>query len=460
MRWTRPLAALTTAGLLLAACGQATADDPLADDAADDAADAPDPDATHPYAPDPDATDPDAADPDAADRSDVPSPTLVRELNPDDVASLGAAVTAFGFDLHRTLLDEAAAGVSEPGTGNLVTSPLSAAVLLAMVAAGAEGETAEQLAAVLHLDDHLDARFATLLAQLTATDDVTLTSANGLWANEGVDLEPGYTALVEEVFDAEVQQVPLGDPQTAAAIDDWVEQHTEGMIDELADGLGLPDGGAVLLLANAIAFLGEWSVAFDPEFTTERGFTLSDGTIVELPLMYRASDPEAPVLTATREGYQVLRLTYGTEGRFGMEIFLPDPDNDLPTLLTTLDAEEWAAAVAALEERAVDVTLPRFTLEGEQDLGGALRARGVTRALGPDAELAPMTPAAVFLDRVVQVTYLEVDEEGTRAAAVTGGLMTTSAPPQFTVDRPFALTISESDSGTVLLLATIEDPRG
>ncbi len=448
MRFTRPLAALTAAGLLLAACGQAAPDGAPTDPTGDGTADAADPDTA------------DAADPDTADRPDAPTPTLVRDLDPDDAADLGAAVTAFGFDLHRALLDEAAADATEPGTGNLVTSPLSAAVLLAMVAAGAEGETAEQLADVLHLDDHLDARFATLLEQLTATEDVTLTSANGLWANDGVDLEAGYTAIVEEVFDAEVQQVPLGDPQTAAAIDDWVEQHTEGMIDELADGLGLPDGTAVLVLANAIAFLGEWSEGFDPEFTTEREFTLSDGTVVEVPLMYRASDPEAPVHTATRDGYQVLRLTYGEQGRFGMEVFLPDPDNDLPTLLAALDAEEWAAAVAALEERAVDVTLPRFTLEGEQDLDGALRALGATRVLGPEAQLAPMTSAAAFLDRVMQATYLEVDEEGTRAAAVTGGIMATSAPPRFTVDRPFALTISDRDSGTVLLLASIEDPRG
>lgn len=459
MRLIRPLAALTVAGLLLAACGQAAPDG-----GPDDAPDAPPADGADADAQEPDAQEPDAPEPDAPESDepehDAPAPTLVRDLDPDDAAPLGAAVTAFGFDLHRTLLDEASADATTDGADNLVTSPLSAAVLLAMVAAGAEGETAGQLADVLHLDDHLDARFAALLEQLTATDDVTLTSANALWANEGVALEPGYATTVEEVFDAEVQQVALGDPLTAAAIDDWVEEHTAGMIDELADGLGLPDANAVLVLANAIAFLGEWSVGFDPDSTSEREFTLSDGTVVEVPLMYRASDPEAPVLTASRDGYEVLRLTYGDEGRFGMEVFLPDADNDLPTMLATLDAEEWAAAIAALEERSVDVSLPRFTLEGELQLDGALQALGATRVFGSDAQLAPMTPAAVFLDRVVQATYLEVDEEGTRAAAVTGGIMATSAPPRFTVDRPFALTISDRDTGTVLLLASIEDPRG
>lgn len=154
------------------------------------------------------------------------------------------------------------------------------------------------------------------------------------------------------------------------------------------------------------------------------------------------------------------RLPYGEDERYGMEILLPDEDSGLPRLLSSLDAAEWAAAVAALEPHTIgELALPRFELEWKADLNDPLAALGMGSAFG-GGDFTPMSPENPFLGPVVQKTYLRVDEAGTEAAAVTGGVMAESAGHSFRVDRPFAFTISDSQTGTILFLGTVADPRG
>lgn len=379
---------------------------------------------------------------------------LVGQLTEDDAAALAAAVNAFGLDLHRAL---AASG------GNVVTSPLSVAVLLAMVAAGAGGDTAAQMADVLNLDDVRDTRFGALLRELSASDDVTLSVANALWANQGTPLEEDYLAFVRGVFGATVDEVPLGEQATADEIDEWVRDRTEGLIEDIAQDLGLPDPGMALVLVNAVYFLGEWTDQFDPDDTRDADFHLPDGTTVQVPTMHRSPDPDhrAVPSLATRDGYRVLRLPYGDDERYGMEIFLPDEDGDLASLLERLDGDEWAAAVADLSPSAmIEVALPRFELEWEAKLNDVLQALGMELPFSAGADFSPMTSAGVWLETVYHKTYIRVDEEGTEAAAVTGGAMPTSMPMPFAVDRPFAFTVSDATTGTVLFLGSVEDPRG
>jgi serine protease inhibitor len=375
-------------------------------------------------------------------------------LSEDEAAAMAAAVNAFGFDLHRVLV-----GGADGEGANVVTSPLSVAVLLAMVAAGAGGETAAQMAEVLHLDQARDPRMAALLRHVADTADVTLSVANALWANDGVPFEEDYVTFVRRVFGATIEEAPLGAPETAEAIDDWVVERTRGLIEGIADDLGLPDPSIVLVLVNAVYFLGEWSVQFDPELTSERGFTLGDGTLVEIPTMYRPVQADGPVELARRDGYEVLRLSYGDEQRYAMEVFLPDVERDLAWLLDRLDPGERREAIAELEPTSVDVVLPRFELEWEAELNDVLVDLGMDLPFGPGADFSPMSPAAPWLDVVVHKTYVRVDEQGTEAAAVTGGAMTTSMPPSFTVDRPFLFTITDTQTDTVLFLGSVTDPR-
>jgi serpin B len=391
---------------------------------------------------------------DAGGDQPAPAPvSLLTDLEPGDAAAVGKAVNGFGFDLFGQLAT---------GDENAVTSPLSAAVLLAMVLAGAGGDTAEAMAEALHLSDPRDVRVGELLAQLAGSDDVTLSVANALWADPEIPFEDDYVGFVRDGFGATLENADLGSPATAEAIDAWADQQTEGRIDAIAEDLGLPNPDVALVLLNAVYFLGEWTTQFDPDDTTDQPFTFTDGTEADVPLMQLLGQELA---YAQRDGYQLLRLPYGEQGRYGMEVLLPDPDSGLPELLDTLDLAEWQAAVGSLSVQTVDeVALPRFELQWGEQLNESLEQLGMALALDPGrADFTPMSPADLYLDQVVQKTFIKVDEQGTEAAAVTGGGMgITSLQPQvvFRADRPFAFTISDAETGTILFLGAVADPRG
>ncbi|MEX1164276.1 MAG: serpin family protein [Nitriliruptor sp.] len=373
---------------------------------------------------------------------------LAGSLSPEEAAAAAEGVNAFGFDLHGA--------VAEPGQ-NTVTSPLSASVLLAMVAAGGGGETAKEMVEVLRLEEARDTRYAALLADLTDASDVTLSVANSLWAAEGYPFEDDYIDFVQDTFGATLDEVDLGEQQSADRIDDWVEDRTEGLIEEIAEDLDLPNPQAVLVLLNAVYFLGTWTTTFDEAETRDAPFTLADGSKVEVPTMYR-SDPE--VETAGGEGFTMFRLPYGDDERFGMEVLLPDEGMVLDDLLGQLDADTWQGTVDQLASSTPSqLALPRFELEWDATLNDALQDLGIVSAFG-GGDFTPMSPANPWLDTVVQKTYIRVDEEGTEAAAVTGGVMRESeGPPPLLVDRPFAFTVSDRDTGTILFLGTVHDPR-
>nr|WP_281243400.1 serpin family protein [Jiangella alba] len=373
---------------------------------------------------------------------------MVTELDPADTGAVASSVNQFGFDLLAQVGD---------GTQNTVTSPVSAAALLAMVLAGAGGRTADEMAAVLHLDDSRDVRVGALLRDLADTDDVTLSVANALWARDGYPFEANYLAFARDSFGATVDDADLGSQETADEIDSWVREQTEDRIDGIAADLGLPSGDAVLVLLNAVYFLGTWTTQFDPADTRDGGFRLSDGSTATVPLMHRT---EVSVPVVQRDGYRMLRLPYGEDERYAMEILLPDEDVPLPRLLGSLDAVEWADAVAALQPAKIgDLALPRFELQWKADLNDPLRALGMNSAFD-GGDFTPMSPENPFLGPVVQKTYLRVDEAGTEAAAVTGGVMLESAGQSFRADRPFAFTISDTQTGAIVFLGAVTDPRG
>lgn len=374
---------------------------------------------------------------------------LAGSLSAEEAATAAEGVNAFGFDMHTA--------VAQDGD-NTVTSPLSASVLLAMVAAGAGGDNAEEMVQLLRLDGPQDTRNAALLAALVDSDDVTLAIANSLWAAEGYPFENDYTSFVQATYGATLDEVDLGSQAAAEAIDHWVDERTNGLIDEMAADLDLPDPQAVLVLLNAVHFLGTWTTSFDEGDTREAPFTLAGGDEVEVPMMHLRG---AQVETSFGDGFQMLRLPYGDEGRFGMEVMLPDEGVALDGLLTHLDADVWRDAVDDLQTTTLsEIALPRFELEWDANLNQVLQSLGMVSAFG-GGDFTPMSPANPFLSTVVQKTYIRVDEKGTEAAAVTGGVMGESAgPPSFRVDRPFAFTVSDRETGAVLFLGSVHDPRG
>lgn len=434
MSLSRVVAALLAGALLLTGCGstQAGDDGDGGSSAAGTGEDA--------------GADESAASP-SLDPGPAPRVDVVADLDAADANTVGASVNQFGFDLLGQLTD---------GSQNTVTSPVSVASMLAMLLAGAGGTTADAMAGTLHLDDPRDVRVGALLRELSDTTDVTLSTANALWAQEGLPFEQGYLDFVRESFGATVDETDLGSQATADEIDAWVREHTEDRIKGIARDLGLPDPAA-LVLVNAVYFLGTWTTQFNPADTRPEAFTLADGGSADVPLMVLR---EQTLPVAVRDGYTMLRLPYGADGRYGMEILLPDAGSGLPQLLSSLDAAEWSAAVAALApEELQTVAVPKFELEWSSDLGAALTALGMGPAF-QGGDFRPMSPAPQSLGSVVHKTYIRVDEAGTEAAAVTGGMTRTSAGESFRADRPFAFTISDSQTGTIVFLGAVTDPRG
>lgn len=382
---------------------------------------------------------------------------VVADLTADEIADLAGSINEFGFDLHRALAVEE--------DGNVVTAPVSVAVLLAMVAAGADGQTAQQMADVLHVDEVRDNRFAVLLQRIVGTDDVTVEVANALWAAEDVELFADYLDWVRAAFSATAETAALDQQSGADAIDAWVRQNTNDRIQGIARDLGLPDPDVMVVLANAVYFLGQWTTQFDPKATRDAPFRLSDGTTVQVPTMHRSGAGQGDQLeTAGRPGHSVIRLSYGDTGRFGMEFFVPTDGRPLDEFMTTFDQDIWADGVAALHPvpSSAPLAVPTFELEWGRTLNDVLSALGMPLAFDRNAaDFGRMSALQLFLDSVVHKTYVRVDEEGTEAAAVTGGGMAvTSAPEPIAVDRSFVFTISDRDTGTILFLGTVEDPRG
>jgi serpin B len=298
------------------------------------------------------------------------------------------------------------------------------------------------------------------LRTLADTDQVTLSVADALWVDRGWPLAEDYLTYVRRTFGATVEQDDLGSRDAARAIDAWARENTNGLIRGIATDLGLPDPDAVLVLLNAVYFLGEWTTRFDDADTRPEPFTRPDGGRVVAPTMHL--NGETFGLTQ-RDGYRMLRLPYGEDGRYGMEVLLPDDGNSLANLLGSLDAARWRAAVDSLTEQTVDeLALPRFELRWKGELTDSLQRLGISAAFTPGrADFRPLCPLDTWLDTVVHKTYVRVDERGTEAAAVTGGTMVTSArlnKTVFRVDRPFAFTISDRQTGTILFLGTVTDP--
>ncbi|MEU4428795.1 serpin family protein [Actinoplanes sp. NPDC024001] len=378
---------------------------------------------------------------------------LVADLAPGDTAAVAQAVNAFAFDLF---------GEVAADRQNTVTAPLSMTVLLAMLLAGADGDTAAELARVLHLDDRRDVRVGALLRQLSDTDEVTLSVANSLWSGAGVPLEESYLTFLRSTFGATAEQRDLGSAETAEAIDAWASENTNGLIDRIAADLGLPDPAVVLALLNAVYFLGEWKTRFDSDATRPEPFAVAGASPADVPTMRLTGESFGH---AQRDGYRMLRLPYGEDGRYGMEIMLPDNGKTLAGMLSTLDAAEWRAATGALTGQPVDLlTLPRFELRWKGEMTEPLRRLGLSDAFVPGrADFRPMSPVAPAVQTVVHKTYIRVDEKGTEAAAVSGGAMAVSSltgSREFRVDRPFAFSISDRQTGAILFLGSVTDPRG
>jgi serine protease inhibitor len=379
-------------------------------------------------------------------------------------SNVAAADNAFGFRLLNAVQKAIP-------SGNVVLSPVSAALNLSMVLSGADGQTGQEMLSVLSLSgwefNAINEANAQLIKVIrTPANSITLSVADSLWADSRrVTLRPDYVKQTQAWYDAEVTDIDFSDPAAATRINGWASKETHGRVAKVIDRI---DPADVVLLLNAVYFKGQWTHKFDKAQTQQRDFTLAGGSIKRVLRMAQSGRFdyfETPQL-------QAIRLSFG-DGDLAMEVLLPAKSSSLSALEAQLTAQHWTNWQGQYAPRSGTIELPRFELKSNYRLNEPLQALGMTRAFHPDgAQLAGLFSSApgqprtshFAISSVVQSTYWKVDEEGSEAAAVTttgiraAAIARPAQPFQMIVDRPFFCAIEDRRSGALLFVGAIYDP--
>ncbi|HEY9450834.1 MAG TPA: serpin family protein [Gemmatimonadaceae bacterium] len=363
--------------------------------------------------------------------------------------------TGFGLALLRGVNERTSAD------SNVFISPLSASMALGMTATGAAGETLDSMRTVLGYPNvelqEMDESYRSLIDLLRGLDpSVDFRIANSIWYRDGLSVEQSFVDATKKYFDAEVASLDFGSPGAVGTINDWVKRSTNDKIDEIITTI--PDD-IVMYLVNAIYFKGSWTAQFDRSMTSDQPFYAANGSHPSVPMMWVEGNFPA---AATGE-YTAVELPYGG-GAYSMVIVVPGEELSVDSLITELDTDRWEALLAGLTEHNGIVELPKFRLEWKDSLEAPLIDMGMGIAFDPNrADFSRISrQTSLLISSVDQKTFVNVDEEGTEAAAVTSvGIGPTSAPsPLLRADRPFLFAIRERFSGTLLFIGKMAVPPG
>ncbi len=365
----------------------------------------------------------------------------------------------FGIKLFQKI-------VEAEGDNNVFISPLSVAMSLGMAYNGAGGGTREAMGQILELSglsiEQVNESYQYLIETLTGLDPtVRFEIANSIWYDQTFpEPQAGFLAACQDYFSALVTGLDFGASDAAATINTWVEDQTNGRIDQIVDDPINPL--YVMFLINAIYFKGDWTYRFDEDLTEDDIFFLPDGS----EKICRMMAQRGRYWHYTGDGFWALDLPYG-DADFRMTIVLPDEGVDLDSLIAGIDPVNWDQSLmddwlTNLHRDSLDIFIPRFALEYELTLKEVLTALGMGVAFTPAADFTNMyTAGGVWIDEVKHKTFVEVNEEGTEAAAVTSTAVATGIGEDvFHVNRPFAFVIRENYSGTILFIGKIVDPTG
>jgi serpin B len=343
---------------------------------------------------------------------------------------------------------------------NVFISPFSISTALTMTYNGAVGQTKEEMEEALRYRDidieEVNNTYKNLIPYLSNVDkDVEIDISNSIWYREGEAIKEEFLSTNTDVFDARVEGVDFTDLETVDTINGWIEESTKGKIEKMLDA-PLP-GDVVMYLINAVYFKGTWKYEFDEEDTYDGLFTDINGSEQEVKMMSRQTDS----LYGEGENYKTVKLPYGNE-KVSMYFVLPKEGtiNDLIDTLNKDKLDEIRNSVAGQEDFLIQI--PKFKLEyGIKEISESLKNMGMPTAFSPGADFSNIREG-LFISRVLHKAVVEVNEQGSEAAATTVVEMKESAMHEeknFIADRPFVFFIAEEDTGTVLFLgkyATVE----
>ena len=393
----------------------------------------------------------------------------------EHLLSMALSSNDFGLDLYRQL----AAGK----TGNLFCSPSSIHTALTMTFAGARGNTEDQMAGVLHLprfgavamgpeaveklkrrsQQHVHHSYTRFLNQLQPGKDAgyQLSVANALWGQKGAKWLPEFLKIQKNNYGAPLQEVDFKTATEDArkTINGWVEDKTKDKIKDLLQP-GVLTGATRLVLTNAIYFKGFWATQFKKSRTREMPFKLGGGKTVKAPMMFQ----NHTFGYAADDSVQVLSMPYRGKD-LSMLVVLPKKVDGLKDVEGKLSAKQLDGWVGRLRQRKVDVYLPRYKMTSQFSLNNVLTKMGMADAFDPNkADLSGMSGSRnLFISAVVHKAFVDVNEEGTEAAAATAVVIALKSAPAmpliFRADHPFLFLIRHNNSGAILFLGRVMNPK-
>ena len=383
------------------------------------------------------------------------SPRLNAELANAPVDSkVVAANTKFGFKLYKEIL-------KQDSNKNVFVSPTSVAIALSMTYNGASGETQQAMAKALELQGIAlptvnQANNALKASLQNADPDVQLSIANSLWAKQGFTFKPDFIERNRQFYGAKVTELDFASSDASRTINNWVKENTRGKIEQIIDQIKPNDA---LFLINAIYFKGSWTDKFKKSQTADLPFYLSDGSQKQHPMMSQSGEYQY----YDNETFQAISLLYG-KGRMSLYVFLPKKNTNIEAFQQQLTAENWQQWMNQFGMQNGSIQLPRFKLDYDIQLNTALEALGMESAFSDEANFSNMTSSSVAINEVKHKTFVEVNEEGTEAAAATSVTVPTMArvptePFQMVVDRPFFCAIRDNRTGTILFMGSIREPK-
>lgn len=352
------------------------------------------------------------------------------------------------------------AHVASENDSNLMLSPLSAGIALSMAANGAANSSYEQIRDVLGYPanmsiEEINQTYLSLVTQLLNVDPgVSLSIANALFYSEDFSFKQSFVNEISDIYGAHVESLDFYSPYAIDLINNWASEKTNNRISRVVDML--PEDLKLMLL-NAILFKGEWTFGFDKNETAYMPFTLSDGSVKNVKTM---SGRQGSKLFFG-QGYKAVELPYG-QTNFSMVVILPD--NELTEFYQHFTPELWDKITSGLNARdswfSKDIQLPLFKFEFECNLNDALYGMGMLDPFNRySADFSNMTNENIYIGFVRQNSFVEVNEKGTEAAAVTSvGFLPISTNRLFRVDRPFIFGIRERTSNTLLFIGSVFDP--
>lgn len=376
----------------------------------------------------------------------------MRELTPSEKLLVNSADN-FALKIFKKIADD------EPGK-NVFISPLSISMALGITLNGAEGNTYEAMRNALSLSgvtqQEINESYQSLIQLLTKIDSkVIMQIANSIWYRNTIPVKPDFIETNKKYFNAVINPMNFNDPATVNIINNWVKESTNGKIDKIVDKI---DSQTIMYLINAIYFKGTWQYQFDKNKTMDDFFKKESGELVQCKMMNLETD----FYVSSNDTFTMLDLPYG-KGNFSMTILLPAKDKQLKDVINTLTNSLWNSSINNLSKMKKQLYMPKFKMEYKIKLNETLKSLGMEIAFDPyNANFKKIYEGVgnAYISDVDHKTFVDVNEEGTEAAAVTSVTIgvTSILDNIIRLDRPFVFVIREKNSGCILFIGKLEDP--